>query len=349
MFVAVIGLVAPAILWGGKMRNTRTLHQASDLADLPFDSAAPRTLLMVSSDNMASATTYLQGVENRRPDVTTVVKQHVSDVDYIHGLYKHHGNEHFTDKFMAELATGTTTEKLVTLLIAQNKNRRPVLWELGDPLLDDLVVADLVVLPSLCRLFGKPVKHPHGAMFSFRHRWRLLSNGRWAGSSLEEISHMYTIMGAHLVRTGRTEDGFDTIAEAYATWQQNPQVMNNHAIFLQHKGRHLDASRAWKKVVLLRPAYALAWYNLGTSHYNLGNLNAASEAFATALTLTGPDKRTPKMAFYLSILHHRNDEHARAHALLTASIDHLPGNMRPQANALLKEVQSALLESTRTQ
>ena len=76
--VLVIGLASPSIIDPDYSRDLRFLYHAAQLGHEAFEQAPPRALLLVSSDDMASSLTYLQSTEQRRPDVTVLVKQHLA-------------------------------------------------------------------------------------------------------------------------------------------------------------------------------------------------------------------------------------------------------------------------------
>lgn len=64
----------------------------------------------------------------------------------------------------------------------------------------------------------------------------------------------------------------------------NPIYYSNYGLLLSRQLKHEQAVEQFRKAATLRPDYAEAWYNLGFSYTELGDLNAAEEAYNKAIS-----------------------------------------------------------------
>ncbi len=342
-FVLAFSLTTPAVFSEGRVRDSRRLYHPIDQGDRTFDQAPPESLLLVSSDDLASATTYLQGVENRRPDCTTIVKQHIADQAYVEQLHSIHGDAHLTDTFMAALAEGGETRQLLSVLLAENTERRPVYWQLGDVTVDNLVAGDLRLSLPMGRLFGPKIRNMQGYLIGVRSRWRRLSGGRWPTSTLESLAQTYSILGGHVASQGDRRLAMLAVGEAYMTYRDSAHVTNNYAMLLQLEGHHAAAENRFREVVQMRPGYALGWYNLGTTLFNKGDLAATSEAFAEAARLGIDAARVAKMTWYMAITHANRGQLDLALVLLVKAEPFLRGSAQREARAMMADLQRRIL------
>jgi tetratricopeptide (TPR) repeat protein len=341
-FIGAIGLVTPAILHGDAARDNRRTYQALDLSEKPFDDVPPNSLLLVSSDDMASSATYSQGVENRRPDVAVVVKQHVADRDYIALLRAVHGNSQLSDSFFQAVEKKEAVQRLVTRLIDENEKKRAVYWELGDSYFDGLVRSKLYPGLPLLRLQAIHPLDFQSQLVNFRIRWRTLGYGRWAHSAKAAMAHRISLMGTHFMQLGHLWLGRHLASEAYHTDRYDAGILNNFAQMLQLNNQHKHAQILFEKLVSQRPGYALGWFNLGIVRFNLQDRQGMTEAFLGALQLGSKMHRVARMAWYTAILYARNNEFARAHPLLLAAQSQLTGSMKKSAQDLLDRVEAEL-------
>ena len=185
---------------------------------------------------------------------------------------------------------------------------------------------------------------PVGVLYNLRLRWRVLANGPWPGAALRELSHLYSLYGTYVARQGDSDSSFTAASEAFITWPHEAAVINNYALQLQRAGRHEEALFRFKKVIEVRPGYALGWFNLGTAWVNMGNLTEAAYAFGRAQELfTEPTDRTARMAFYMATLHAQNGEYVLAYTLLKAAVPQLPRAMSKKAAQMMLDLDEAMV------
>ncbi len=341
--LAILGLGMPAIVAGGAARNLRELHQPLDAGEVALDHAAPSSLFLVSGDDLASALTFLQGVENRRPDCPTLVKQHALDLQYVDQLRAVHGTEQLTDRFRAAVAGGATPEQALTVLLEDNRERRPVFWELGDSRLDRMVYGELRADLPMGRLFGPRIRNLQAWLIMQRLRWRRLSPADWPGSALEALAHRYSLLSVQFARVGNRDRAMLCAQEAYMMSPNDPRVVNNYAMMLQLAGRQRQAEGRFRKVVTLRPGYALGWFNLGTSLFNRNERGKAATAFAESARLDANESRSSRMAFYMAILEANAGHLDRAFLVAHAAEAVAKGQVKRDLSALLDDLQARVL------
>ena len=338
LFVTGLGLATPAMVSGGRVRDTRGLYHPSYQADRLFDRAPPRSLILVSSDDFASSTTYLQGVENRRPDCTTVVKQHVGDRDYIEGLLHHQGAEHLTPRLMKALREGEPPRDLLSILVAENAARRPVYWELGDAGMDSLVKEELRFELPLSRLFGPRSFDLQAMLIGYRSAWRVICSGGWPNTALRELAVDFSLLGANLA--GRKEPGLAELAlgEAFVTYRHHPTVTNNYGLLLSSKGQTKTAMNRFREVISMRPGWATGWYNLGTTLFNQGKVLEAADAFGEAARLGASPGQLIRMTHFTAIVHANRGRFELAWMLLDSIVE----RARPALQKEIREMMARL-------
>ena len=332
VFIAVLGLGFPAVFAGGMVRDNRRLTLPYERIELIFDQVAPTgSLLLVTSDDLASAATYAQGVENRRPDCTTVVRQHVSDTSYVERLRSAQGEEHLSAGWIQASANGRTTRELLAELLEVHRDRTPIFWEVGDPATDRLVNEELRVDLPLSRLFGEEPRSFSSRMVDYRARWRALSFGPWHPTSLQTLARRYTLLGTQLLRQGKREAGKQAIQEAYLVFPADSQVTNNYGNLLMSGGSLETAEHRFEELVTMRPTYATGWFNLGVARFQGGKFRQAREAFEAAARFGADRGQVARMTYWSAIAHANVGEFDVALLLIEQVLEELPPSLRREA------------------
>ncbi|MFT5433750.1 MAG: hypothetical protein ACI9OJ_004458 [Myxococcota bacterium] len=340
--VIAIALASPALLGGGAIRDLRSLYHAQDLGDYTLDYAWPRSLLLVSSDDMASTLTYAQGVENQRPDVLTLVKQHISDVEGLENLGKYHD---VPAGLMTSARSGAGPRALLTGLLKETRSSRPTRWEVGDAAVDGLVDDRLKPAFPLARLYGPYPPNMPIVLASVRTRWRAFSR-RWPETALAALSRMYSLAGTQMARTGRAESASDTIGVAYSTFQRDAVVLNNFALSADSLGDRDQAFAVLQQAVALRPDYARGWFNLGVIAFHKGEGPVAHSAFGQAAKLGLTAAKSALAAYYSAVLHANDGHYGRALALLDSARASLPPRERAEAARMARQVVAIMRRAT---
>ena len=120
---------------------------------------------------------------------------------------------------------------------------------------------------------------------------------------------------------GRFADACADLGEARALTPRDPVILNALARCLSGAGRHIDAIEACEAALTEDPAFAMAYYNKGIAHEQIGELKAASSAYRNAL------QRDPKIADALARLaglEARRGQHSDARALADRALAIMP-------------------------
>jgi tetratricopeptide (TPR) repeat protein len=96
----------------------------------------------------------------------------------------------------------------------------------------------------------------------------------------EQIARLH--LGELLARSGRTAEGIAEFERAVETFPNHATLRNNLATALFIEERLEDAVGHYRVAVRLDPGYFNAWFNLGRALGELGRLDEAREALATA-------------------------------------------------------------------
>jgi len=381
IFVAVVGLCSPAMLAEPHRRNLRDLYQAADMADIVFEQLPADALLLVTSDDLAGASLYAQGVEGQRPDVTTVVKQHILDRAYLAHVDRWGSGVHLKD----DMLVGEMTDPNAALKrLTDDNSERAIFWELGDPVLDNPVRLRLRVDLPVAR-FGtyKFVGYQH-VCIDIRRRWRRLSYGMLPESARHLLARLYSVMTVHGIEAGRTlaSQGKKKQARDWILFAANtsssalqtldvdgsivgktacdriespaPNVLTNYAVAMHHladlfQGEdapqlNLEAERCFRRVAALHPGDVGSWVNLGKARFRLGpeHYSTARAAFTEAALLEVGPKDQAQIDYFGAIMD-ANDGHLRvALDRLESVIPVLIGSQRREALSIRAEINRLL-------
>jgi hypothetical protein len=197
--IALVGLGMPAMLSGGTVRDNRRLYMPTDLADMTLDSAVPNALFLLHSDDLASTTLYMQGVENRRPDVTAVIKQFVDDPRYLRHIAAFDSAGYLTTTLAAvDSGSAVARQRLVHRLARDASSRGHVYWELG---LDDScwIRSKYRAGFPMGRLFGDVPSDLQLMTSDFRRRWLELGQARARHPTADiRLARMYSQLSVNL-------------------------------------------------------------------------------------------------------------------------------------------------------
>ncbi len=332
-FAFPVLLASPAMLDGMLNGEHRRLQHAVDLGDQVLDRARPAALVLVSSDDLASAATYLQGVEDARPDVAVVVKQHLGDPIGLAHTERH--VIRFGSTLHTAVAARAPPGELLQALLVDVASQRPIDYELGDHVQDERVRAEFQGDLPVGHLGGPP--HPDWVdmLVTSRFRWAVLANGPLPRAAAEALAVRHSLLGAHEARIGHLKRALFLAGEAYLLRRENAQVAANYALVLETRGEIDLAENRLEQVVRLRPAYALGWFNLGVLKFKKDDRPATAEAFTEAARLGAGPRRAVRMGLYLGMLEARHGDPALAALLLARVRPWLEGVAAVEADAAL--------------
>jgi len=337
----VVGVASPAFIGAEFSRDLRHLYHAAQLGHESFDQALPRSLVLVSSDDLASSLTYLQGVENRRPDVTVIVKQHLSDPLSLRHAQQRSGTVHVSDGLVAKADAGALPTEMLEQIVDDNSSF-PTLYELGDSRLDSRITDKIRLDLPLSRLYGAPTHNLTSRTYFYRMHWRAIAGARWPTIALYTLSRRYSGLGLRLWGAGDERFGFSLINEACALAPTEPVVRNNCGSIATLLDDHKRARKQFAAAISANPTYALGWFNLGVSQYHLGRRDESAESFATAARLGISADRLGRAFLYLSVLAANEGDSAEALGLLHVGRSSMHLAERRQADALRIQIEESL-------
>jgi tetratricopeptide (TPR) repeat protein len=257
------GVALLALVWVGSDRiEDRAGDEVAGVwSRLSLGQAPPGSLVLVSSDHLASQSLYLEGIEGFRPDLMTLVKQHMPDDALVRRRYEKEGER------LPAAALEIPPEALqrrVYALAAIEAARRPVLWELGDGRLDGPVSDRLRPDGALYRLggFGAPVSASEDADWLPSRVSRLAQKHSLAFRSRRVLSDSLRLRGVwHLLRQesdlgARVLQGAVTLDPTHA-----PSLLNLAAARFR-QGDRQEAIQLLERALLVDPTYAKARENI---------------------------------------------------------------------------------------
>ena len=339
-----VGLAIPALIAHEHTRDLRYLYHSAQLGHEALDQAMPGALMLVTSDDLASSVLFLQGTENRRPDVTMLVKQHLADpLSLKHARNRKH-SQHVSDNLITRATAGDSPLKLLQQVIRENQTA-PILYEPGDSYLDRLVAGDLRLDLPLARLYGEPTRNLMSRTYFYRMRWRALSGPSWPGMALSTLSRRFSGLGISLWERGNERFGLSLVREACALAPMEPVIRNNCGILEIHRDEHELALRQFDAALRARPTYALGWFNRGVALYHLGRAEDAARSFATAARLGVSATRLGRAFLYSSVLAANSGRRGEAYRMLGLSQEIMADRERTKAEGMLDQLAGLLLPS----
>ncbi len=243
-----VALVALVLVGSERLEDRAGDEVAGIWARLTLAQAPPGALILASSDHLASQSLYLEGVEGFRPDLMTIVKQHVPDDALVRRRFRKE------DEPLPEAALEVPPEALqrrVYALAALEAARRPVVWELGDGRLDGPLSDRLRPDGALYRLGG------FGSSVSSRE------DADWLPSRVSELTK------AHLLafRSRRVLSDGLRLRGVWHLLRQEPD----------------RGARVLEGAVTLDPTHAPSLLNLAAARFRQGDRTGAIELLERAL------------------------------------------------------------------
>jgi len=223
----------------------------------------PNAVVLLSSDHLAGQFLYLQGIEGLRPDVVSLVIQHLPDRDDVAHRYGHSG---LTPPKSFKAVERSSQHDAVVALTRDELTRTSVYWELGDGRFDPMlspvlrpghVLYQLAPSEEIARAPLGPLRAPGGALTS-----ALASSPQLALRSRRVLSDASRHRGVwHLMR-GELPEGAACLEEAVALDATNPPALLNLAAARRRQGDLGSAITLLERALEQRPTYDKARSNL---------------------------------------------------------------------------------------
>ena len=223
----------------------------------------PNAVVLLSSDHLAGQFLYLQGIEGMRPDVVTLVIQHLAERGDVHHRYAHSGQ--VVPPAFRAIEARKQSDALMALARSEVK-RTSLYWELGDGRFDAHVARVLRPGRVLYRVAENqeradaalgPLRAPGSAILE-----GLAPRGELATRSKRVMSDLSRLRGVwHLIRA-ELDAGVAALEDAVRLDDENPQALLNLAAARRRQGRHDEAIALLERCLELTPTYEKARQNL---------------------------------------------------------------------------------------
>jgi Flp pilus assembly protein TadD len=294
----------------------------STLAELPA-----RSVLLTRSDDLSAGVLYQRAVEGARPDIVSIVRQHVWDRPY---LRRAAGDLADPAAFLGDREERIAHQaETATRLVARARAQgRTVAWE---PAEDDGAA-------------GAPLK-PAGLLFQVesaatglapRLATLLSKQSRLTAATRRYVATMWDRRGRARVAMGLMKPAMVAFRRALQLSPGAAQSWNNLAALLQRLGSSRQAIEAQERAVKEAPLSAVHWSNLGLFYLRANRDAAARRAYERAREL---EPRDPRPLVGLGILAARAGSFGEARRLLLRGLDAgASGDTREDALANLRKL-----------
>lgn len=308
-----------------------TLRGPALLVDGALASLPPAAVLFVGSDDFAATSLYAQGVEQARPDVVRLVKQHIHDPHAWRRAVHRDGLGRLPDSLIP----------LADLLGYLTRIGASVGWELGDPTLD----VELHTIGGEWRLaYGVPLVSTKLAndggrdlnLVADANAWQraLARVGDRSSETLAVLARTLSLAGtAVLSQSPELADRW--IVAAHALAPGDVKVATNASARLLERGRPDDAIAAVERVVSRRPDAVLPRYNAGLAAVVATRLDEGRRWFADATPLGLSRLRAARALHLLAVGEANRGNTARAVALAWFARDGLDPRAAREVSAMI--------------
>ncbi|MGB0588151.1 MAG: tetratricopeptide repeat protein [Myxococcota bacterium] len=263
--VAVVCALVCATLGSWCLDPAQEDQLATRYAQVALMEPGPNGVAVLSSDHLAGQFLYLQGVEGMRPDVVSLVVQHLPSREDVVHRYSHSGQA----PPLAFMAIERAAQRdAIVALTRSELERTSVSWELGDGRFDALMAPILRPGRVLYRLAPSaevaesplgPLRAPGGALGG-----ALAPKEPFALRSRRVLSDASRHRGVwHLMRN-ELQPGAACLEESVALDTTNPPALLNLAAARRRQGDLPGAIALLERALELRPTYGKARANLAT-------------------------------------------------------------------------------------
>ena len=266
--VALVSVTASSWAFKPAQEDTLSLRYGqSALLDV-----GPNGLALLSSDHLAGQLLYLQGIEGMRPDVVSLVIQHLPIREDVRRRYNAASQE------VPAGFLNTPIDQQADALLALTRSevgRTSVHWELGDSRFDPILTRVLrpgrvlYRLAPTAQLADAPLGNleaPGGAFArTFATSSELALRSRRVLSDLSRHRGVW-----HLLR-GELQPASLCLEDAYQVDATNPPALLNLAAVRRRQGRMNEALGLLEQALVLAPDYSKAQRNLERYQAELGS------------------------------------------------------------------------------
>ena len=283
----VAGVLATAALglgmqWGASPaeRAMTQVHSPREVAYALLDRAPVGATVLTTFDDLSAGLLGAQAIEDARPDVLVLVKQHLSDAAYVSRQARAHRSGPADDALIDEVRARPfeVGEGLVDALqraVRRLSARGPVMIEPGEGAVDSELVRDLepgfpAFGPGPAADRGAATERALASIEGFvpgADRWGREYLGAWA-----------RLLGTYLAMSGRPGDALPVLSRALAINPDDPRTLHNLAVLLADAGHPGDARVLLRHAVDMDATYLRGWRSLAKVAASVGLPDEAREA-----------------------------------------------------------------------
>jgi hypothetical protein len=283
--VASAGLLAIGMQWAASPaeRDMTGVDAPRAIAADLLDRAPVASVAFTTSDDLSAGLLGTQAVEDARPDVLVLVKQHLSDARFVARMAIAHRVGPADDALIDEVRRrpferGEGPREGLARAVRVAGARGPVLIEPGEASVDRELLRGLRPgFPAFGPDRSDEVEDTAAAVR--RIEWHAGAADRWGR---EYLGGYARLLGTYLALAGRPLPAIPVLEAALALSPDDPRTLHNLALLLGDAGRRTDALRLLRRAVDLDPLYARGWRSLAKAAAAAGLADLAAEADARA-------------------------------------------------------------------
>lgn len=263
-------------------RFMNEVYSPQELTSYVLNSVRPTATILTSSDDLSAMIAGLKVVEGTRPDVLSLVRQHIGDTRYVKRMIR------FSflpsdEKMMKEVeekpfeVSGETPAKALSRLISYAKERGDVLIEMGE------YATDSEVLHLFSPGFPLWTNNASIKPFSVEDTTRFLDGCDSSGVSF--IAGNLRVTATLLAQLGMLDEAIKILYHAFNIFPTDSRILLNLGVLLFNQGEKERGLSLLRQSVISDPAYAHGFRTLAKYERIAGNIEKADEAEQIARSL----------------------------------------------------------------
>ncbi len=296
-------LALPTALDGLTEKTRGAGYGAAGWVDAALDQAPPRAVVFTGSDDLSAGWTYARLVEGARPDVLSLVRQHLWVTHYLARWVRADRDDGLERERVARYGQRPRPARhrgrlnLLALLVENMAGRRPILWEPGDGADLSALRRPLIADVPLFRVHSAGGRPPTVAPAALVARLRRILPEPGHRASQVRARHL-NALGMQVLRSRRGEAVLDTarrlFGQALKEWPASVAARVNGGVVLARTadreraaGRErvalrllFRAARVTEKALALEPNRYTALLNAGRFRLRLAQGLAATSPAA---------------------------------------------------------------------
>ena len=284
MVLAVIACAGPALVTWGELADAASHEIPRANIDGVAATAPPRTVILTQTDSLSAGLLFTTVVEGARPDVASIVRQHVADEERVAAVLR--------------ASAARPSDRRTAGFPEIVESGRPLVWELGidnPPRIMRLEAGATVA--TLVKKTGPPPQSRGGDLAKAARDLRTQFQDRGDDpSSARHLAHRLTNLGRLAFGRGLRDQARLLFEAAVAARPSHAAALVNLGTVYSHDGDLVSALKVTEHALEFEPNRLVALVNAARYAHALGNDVSARKHIDKALALNPAHRGARRVA-----------------------------------------------------